>query len=289
MSPPKVPSPSGAPGTAVRDARLRARGPGTTLRLIVLLAVVAGVAVLVLRSTHHDRSPFRVVDATVARGDGEGLMGKRRTLRQEPLETRPGATGPYAEALRGPGSTVMGFAELRLDPDAPAVRVRQQGTRIDEDVEEIGPDGKTVKGGDEPGLRWHGWVAREPEDYGAGARVGTLPWRNAGGESGVLVRPGERVRLRTRYDVPASSARRCSVEIRGGGEAWEVREAADAETSTPRDWKPLRARPVAGPLVDAGADADVLTGQIDRVGFRIGRPGCEDNAVIGDSGTLGGP
>jgi hypothetical protein len=248
----------------------------------VLAALVAGVAFGTYRVVHEEPPPFRFVEdgGILWTADGEGLMGDRRTLRQEPLDPDPGADGPYMVALEGPGSVVFTHTEIELDRDAPAMRIRQLGNR------DAGAPVTTDENGEveqpPPTLRWHGWVARQPWDYERQTRATPLRWRSAAGESGVLVRPGEHLRLRTRYDVPPSRTRECETEIVDGPAAWEVMEDGGDPGGTEYaaddgDWTTLRARSERRP----DDHPRVLTGQRDRMAFRTGRPGCT-------GGTTGG-
>lgn len=275
---------SAPPGATVRDARLRSQGRGSLVRLAVLLVVVAAVAAVAYRTLHDPPAPFRVVEAgsSVSSSDGEGLMGDRRPLRQEPVDPDAGPTGPFLTALHGPGSAVLSSVTLELDRDEPAMRVRQRGSLVDGPTETVDEDGKVVR--EDPRMRWHGWVAREPRDYANREIVGApLPWRNAGVRRGVLVRPGERIRLRTRYDVPRSSARRCHTEFFDGGAGWQVLKdgdpvGSDSGATDTGDWEPLRAR--SGRRDDDRAL--VRTGQPDRIAFRVGATGCEPGSSSGD-------
>ncbi|WP_026912171.1 hypothetical protein [Patulibacter minatonensis] len=265
------------PGQAVADPRRRedARRGLPWLVLVGVLAVVG--VVLLVRGGGDDRPDFAVRDPTLpsyASRDGEGLMGDRRRMRPVVDDRHPGAGDPYVVSLVGPGSAVLGYAELVLDRGAKPLRIRQVGSAYR--VERDGDDRSTY-------VRWHGWVAREPADFGAGRSAPPLHWRSAAG-AGVLVRPGETVRLRTRYDVPGSRDRFCTTQVFDGGGEWEIHAAGGAPDDSGLDeagWTTLPARSEDAHGVRV---ITVRTGANGTVGFRIGRDGCRPSSVTGLAG-----
>lgn len=247
----------------MRDARRRTEGRRGLLIWLALLLVVAAVVVVLVRRGDADRVVFSEPDGGSATRGGEGLMDGRRALRPV-VQTRRPFDDAYLVALVGPGSVVLRPAELELDRDADPMWIRQVGTSTDVPVEE------------EVGIRWHGWVATQPRDYANLDGPPDLRWRSAAGR-GVLVRPGTIVRLRTRYDVPRSSARVCTDHVLAGGREWQVRR----DGGGPRDWRTLRMRDEA---TDGETEEVVVrTGQVGPLAFRVGGKGCRTGGSTGES------
>jgi hypothetical protein len=247
-----------ADGAQVRDARLRSETRSRLIRIALLLVVVAVGAFLLLRG--EDEPDFRVEKVLWTTTDGEGLMGDRRRAAARTVED-PGDDRRRLVLFRGPGSVLGGTRELLLDEDADPVRLRQTGS--------FGGDDRS----DRKVVRWHGWVAPVLDAQRDGSTVNTLRWTPATG-AGVLVRPGQRVRLRTRYDVMTTTGKECRTRFYGEQPDWEVRPDDDRD---PDHWRVLRAR-------SADGTTDVLSGLLAPIGFRAapgrGRTGCDGDSFV---------
>lgn len=232
----------------------------STIRLVLVLvgvlALLAGLALVI--AWDEEDPPFTRSHVGVASGDAEGLLGDRLARRR----SIPGSTlePGTATVVSGPGSIADEFVVVRLNDDVPAVRVRQRTS-------------EGLGGSSDSPVRWQGWVAAqrsslEGDGVGravpAGRRVGT--WRPAGAD-GVLVRPGEQVRLATRFDLAPPQRGDCHAIVLEDGPLWFWRE--DGDTGP---WKRLRAAGLDG------LDHDVRTGNTGRIRF-ASAPHCGPDSV----------
>ncbi|WP_026912170.1 hypothetical protein [Patulibacter minatonensis] len=218
--------------------------------VVVLVAlVVAAVVVVVARG--DGGLPFRAGERESSRPvSGEGLLGRARAPRAAVGDTFTEADTPIVE-YHGRGSLTFGYHVVRLREDAPAQRIRQLSSA------------QVLRDDPDPAVRWKGWVApQRPRDElrpGEFAVDVVGSWRPAEGE-GVLVRPGEMVRLRTRFDVSGRTTGPCSEVTFEDGPTWEVRE--DGSDGA---WKLLRYRDR-----DPARDTVARTGMDGRISFRAG-------------------
>lgn len=232
------------------------RSPKAVVPILLVVLVVAVLAAVVATRDGDDRAPFTRGDVTFSTDDAEGLLdGRARATRRQ---TSGDDLGPY-EVVTGPGSVADEFDVVRLRADEPARRIRQVTSA------DVGGTGPTVG--------WRGWVAvQRPPVTGAegdrgNPRIGA--WRQVG-EDGVLVRPGEQVRLRTRFDVGAPRRGACRTVALRDGPLWLVREDGDDGA-----WERLR---TAG---TDDAEHDVRTGNAGRI--RFASASCCGPASTGDT------
>lgn len=245
------------------------RRPAALIAGLVLLLVVAAAAVLVLRD---DRPAFRVGDESGSSDDGERLMEGKRKTRQRVLDDLASRAPALVEHV-GPGSAVLSFRTLILDDDAKAVRIRQR--TLTDLLEDIPDAGRTSA------VRWRGFVATQ-RPGGGSFRDSIGPWK-AAGRDGVLAKPGQQVRLRTRYDLQPGG-KTCRTTVLPDGPRWEMQEDGG-------EWTTLRARE-DGRNSDGASrrDVEVRTGQIGPLAFTSARPCDEEDAsllTVTEDGTRG--
>lgn len=227
-----------------------------------LLALAVAIVLVVVLVADDDRPDFRIGNEGESSSDGEGLMGGHRTTRQRVFDPENTTRKPALVEHVGPGSAVLGFRTVILDRDAKPVRIRQRT------LTDIGfPEAL-----DEDAVRWRGYVALQGDPPGLNFRSGIGPWRPAG-RDGVLVRPGQQVRLRTRYDLqPAGRACRTTVLL--DGPRWEAK--ADGGT-----WHTLRARDDTKDGDDTQhRDVEIRTGQLGPLAFTSARPCKLGNSTV---------
>lgn len=226
------------------------------------LTVVAAVLLLPRVFDDGDRPAFsRTGGNGYSSADGEELLGDRPRLRARVLDPAE-RERPALVTFVGPGSEVFDSLSIALDRDSDPIRIRQL-TLADLFEPEVYPR----KGSP---VRWRGFVATEDPPPPGEGRPRFGPWRPAGRE-GVLVRPGQTVRLRTRYDVaPRAPSRSCRDTIVEDGLQW-VGRSGDGP------WEPLRVR-----VEDSGRDviAVARSGHHGPLAFTPQRPCGKDGAEV---------
>lgn len=210
------------------------------------------VALVIVHITRDHRPPFEFGDETASSRDGEGLITGRQTPRKRiylPNSTR----APLIVEVVGPGSAVFNFRTVSVYPDAGPIRLRQ---RTLSDLVHV-PNAVRRSP-----VRWQGFVALQAKPGGNTTfRASVGPWQPAG-RDGVVVKPGQQVRLRTRYDLgPARGTCRTTIVL--DGPRWEVRKGNGS-------WKILRVRDDPDGSREE-RNTEVRTGQTGPLAFTSGR------------------
>lgn len=239
---------------------LARRRPGTIALVALVVVAVAVAAVLLARGGGDEGPTFRAGDGMSGFRDADGLL---RGVRLAPARVGPldDDSEPPIVWFTGPGSRSFDFVAVVLPADAHAMRIRQVTKR----------DAQVTNGKD--AVDWRAYVAPQyrPNPKQIVNRVG--PWRPVGRE-GALVRPGQEVRLRTRFTAGPTTGH-CHTIVFEDAPLWlERRDGSD------EPWHRMRLR-------DDGGDEAVRTGAHGLVGFHSGSKDCAGDGVDnGDATTL---
>lgn len=230
--------------------------------IVTALVIVAAVVVVAVARIGGDDAPFTLGNTSFSSDDAEGLItGRQARPEVQEIDDRD----PLTVAFRAPGRRAFDFQVVRLEDDEPARRIRQV-TREDLAVDVGGA-----------AVSWSSWVAPQSTTTQSRASVGR--WERVGPD-GVLVRPGEQVRLRTVF-TPGPATGACRRITLSDGPLWLVREDGSNDA-----WERLRYRDPRD-----GSDHDARSGQHGRVSFLTGSAescaGGEDGQEFApDAGAL---